>query len=57
VLPGQSGVIVSVTSLGNVSIIIIPLLIGRIADVFGLSWAMWVLALGPIALILGLPKE
>lgn len=57
VLPGQSGVIVSVTSLGNISAIIVPLVIGRIADVFGLSWAMWVLALGPIALIVGLPRN
>jgi FSR family fosmidomycin resistance protein-like MFS transporter len=57
VLPGQSGVVVSVTALGNISAIIVPLVIGRIADTFGLSWAMWVLALGPIAMILGLPKE
>jgi len=56
VLPGQSGMIVAVTSLGNVSSVFVPLIVGRVADVFGLQWAMWLLALGPIALIVGLPK-
>jgi hypothetical protein len=32
-------------------------LIGRLADMFGLQWAMWLLALGPLALIIGLPKN
>ncbi len=57
VLPGQSGLIVSVTSLGNVSSVFVPAVLGRIADLFGLQWAMWLLALGPIALIVGLPHE
>jgi FSR family fosmidomycin resistance protein-like MFS transporter len=41
VLPGQSGVVVAVTSLGG------------IADAFGLQTAMWLLIVGPIALIWG----
>lgn len=57
VLPGQSGLIVSVTSLGNISSVFVPVVLGRIADVFGLQWAMWLLALGPIALIVGLPDK
>ncbi len=57
VLPGQSGLIVSVTALGNVSSVFVPVVLGRIADIFGLQWAMWLLALGPIALIVGLPKD
>jgi fucose permease len=36
VLPGQSGMIVAVTSLGNVSSVLVPLIVGRVADVFGL---------------------
>ncbi len=56
VLPGQSGMIVAVTSLGNLSSVFVPLIIGRVADMFGLQWAMWLLALGPIALIIGLPR-
>jgi MFS transporter, FSR family, fosmidomycin resistance protein len=56
-LPGQSGMVIAVSALGNLSSIVVPFAIGRIADTFGLSWAMWLLALGPIALIIGLPKE
>jgi len=55
-LPGQSGLVVAVTSLGNVSSVFVPVALGFIADTFGLQWAMWLLALGPIALIVGLPK-
>ncbi len=57
VLPGQSGLIVSVTALGNVSSVFVPLVLGRIADIFGLQWAMWLFVVGPIALIVGLPKD
>jgi len=57
VLPGQSGVIVSVTALGNLSSVFVPFILGRIADTFGLQWAMWLLALGPLALIVGVPRE
>lgn len=57
VLPGQSGMIVAVTSLGNVWSVLVPLIVGRVADVFGLQWAMWLLAFGPIALIVGLPRR
>ena len=57
VLPGQSGMIVAVTSLGNLSSVFVPLIIGRVADVFGLQWAMWLLVLGPLALIIGLPRD
>lgn len=56
-LPGQSGVVVSVTSLGSVLSLFVPLLIGRIGDTFGLQWAMWVLILGPLALLVGLARE
>jgi fucose permease len=52
-LPGQSGLVVAVTSLGNVSSVFVPLALGFIADALGLQWAMWLLALGPIALIVG----
>ena len=57
ILPGQSGMIVAVTSLGNLSSVFVPLIVGRVADVFGLQWAMWLLALGPIALVIGFPKN
>jgi Na+/melibiose symporter-like transporter len=53
VLPGQSGVVVAVTSLANLSSLFMPLLIGGVADAFSLQVAMWLLAIGPIALIVG----
>lgn len=53
-LPGQSGLVVAVTSLGNISSVFVPYILGSLADAFGLQWAMWLLALGPIALIVGL---
>lgn len=53
VLPGQSGVVVAVTSLANISSLCVPLLLGGIADAFGLSAAMWLLIIGPVALIWG----
>jgi MFS transporter, FSR family, fosmidomycin resistance protein len=57
VMPGQSGLIVSVTSLGNISSVFVPAILGGMADLFGLQWAMWLLALGPVALLVGLPKD
>jgi MFS transporter, FSR family, fosmidomycin resistance protein len=53
VLPGQSGVVVAVTALANISSLFVPLLLGGIADAFGLQAAMWLLIIGPIALIWG----
>jgi FSR family fosmidomycin resistance protein-like MFS transporter len=57
VLPGQSGLIVSITALGNISSVFVPVIIGGIADMFGLYWAMWLLVLGPLSLLIGLPKK
>jgi FSR family fosmidomycin resistance protein-like MFS transporter len=53
VLPGQSGVVVAVTSLANISSLFVPLLLGGVADASGLQTAMWLLIIGPIALIWG----
>jgi hypothetical protein len=53
-LPGQSGLVVAVTSLANISSLFVPLLLGSIADAVGLQSAMWLLAIGPVALIIGL---
>ena len=52
-LPGQSGLVIAVTSLANLSGLFVPLILGSIADAIGLGSAMWLLALGPIALIVG----
>jgi FSR family fosmidomycin resistance protein-like MFS transporter len=57
VLPGQSGLVIAITSLGNLSSIFVPFILGNIADAVGLQSAMWILALGPIALLIGLPRH
>lgn len=56
-LPGQSGMVVAVTSFANLSVLLTPTILGAIADAFGLQTAMWLLLLGPIALLIGLPKK
>jgi len=53
VLPGQSGVVIAVTSLANLSSLFVPIVLGSIADAIGLPMAMWLLAIGPVALIIG----
>lgn len=56
-LPGQSGLIVAATSLANTVGLLVPIIIGQVSDTLGLSWAMWLFVLGPLALIIGLPRE
>jgi FSR family fosmidomycin resistance protein-like MFS transporter len=56
-LPGQSA---SVMALGSVTAPLaklFPFLIGFLADQFGLQTAMWILILGPLALLIGLPRR
>ena len=53
VLPGQSGVVIAVTSLANLLSLFVPFVLGSIADAIGLPTAMWLLAIGPVALIIG----
>lgn len=54
-VPGQSGVVMSLSSISGIFGKIIPFGIGLAAERFGLGSAMWILLLGPIALLLGLP--
>jgi FSR family fosmidomycin resistance protein-like MFS transporter len=56
-LPGQSA---SIMALGSVTAPLakfFPFLIGFAADHYGLQTAMWLLILGPIALLIGLPRH
>ncbi len=53
-LPGQSGLVMAVTSLANISSLFVPALLAGLADAVGLQSAMWLLAIGPVALIIGL---
>ena len=56
-LPGQSASIMAIGAVTDPLAKLLPLLIGILADRFGLGTAMWLLLLGPIALLIGLPKN
>jgi len=56
-LPGQSASIMAIGSVTAPLAKFFPFLIGLLADQFGLQTAMWILILGPIALIIGLPRR
>ena len=56
-LPGQSGMVVAISAVANLSILITPTVLGVIADAFGLQTAMWLLLIGPVALLIGLPRR
>jgi MFS transporter, FSR family, fosmidomycin resistance protein len=56
-MPGQSG---TVMTLGNVSGLVgqlIPLGVGMFAQWQGLDSAMWIMLLGPVALLIGIPAS
>lgn len=55
-MPGQSGTVMTLGDLAGLFGRLIPLGIGLLAQQFGLGAAIWVLILGPIALLGGLPK-
>lgn len=56
-LPGQSASIMAIGAVTTPIAKFFPLLIGFLADQFGLQIAMWILLLGPIALLMGLPGQ
>lgn len=56
-MPGQSG---TVMTLGNVFGLVgglIPSVLGLVAEQYGLGTMMWLLLLGPVALLVGLPRS
>jgi MFS transporter, FSR family, fosmidomycin resistance protein len=56
-LPGQSASIMAIGSVTAPLAKFFPFLIGFLADQIGLQTAMWILLLGPIALLIGLPRR
>ncbi len=56
-LPGQSASILAIGSVTAPFAKFFPFLIGFLADQFGLQTAMWILLLGPLALLIGLPRR
>jgi MFS transporter, FSR family, fosmidomycin resistance protein len=56
-LPGQSASVMAIGSVTAPLAKFFPFLIGFLADQFGLQTAMWILLLGPFALLIGLPRR
>ncbi|HSK88843.1 MAG TPA: MFS transporter [Anaerolineales bacterium] len=55
-LPGQSASAMAISSVTAPLAKLFPFLIGFLADQFSLQTAMWLLLLGPLALLIGLPR-
>jgi len=56
-MPGQSGTVMALDNVIGLLGKLLPFTIGLVAQYFGLSAAMWLLVLGPIALLIGLPRR
>jgi len=54
---GQSGTVMTVNNVFNVVGGLIPFGLGMAAQKFGLQNAMWLILLGPLALLIGIPKK
>jgi FSR family fosmidomycin resistance protein-like MFS transporter len=56
-MPGQSGTVMAVGNVFGLVGALIPLGLGLVAERFDLAVTMWLLTLGPIALLAGVPGE
>lgn len=56
-MPGQSGAAAALSSIFGVITGLLPLGIGIAAQLFTLENAMWLMLLGPIALLIGIPRR
>lgn len=56
-MPGQSGTVLAVDSLFGLVAGFMPALLGWVGGQFGLPVTMWLLLLGPVALLAGLPRH
>ena len=56
-MPGQSGTVNTIGDVTGMVGALIPLIIGLVAERYGMGIAMWLLIAGPIALIIGLPRR
>jgi hypothetical protein len=56
-LPGQSASLMAIGTVTTPIAKFFPLAIGFLANQFRLESAMWILILGPLALLIGLPRN
>jgi FSR family fosmidomycin resistance protein-like MFS transporter len=57
VMHGQSGAVMAVGTVTGILGSLLPLVIGLLADAFGLDVAMWALMAGPLVIWIGLPRK
>jgi FSR family fosmidomycin resistance protein-like MFS transporter len=55
-MPGQSGTVVALGNIFGWLSGFVPLVLGWVAQAFDLRATMWLLLLGPVALMVGLPR-
>ena len=56
-MPGKSGTVMTLDNISGLFGKLMPFGIGLCAQFFGLQIAMWLLLLGPLALLVGLPRR
>ena len=56
-MPGQSGTTMAVGNVSGLLGRLIPLVVGLTAEQFSLGAAMWLMMLGPIGLLIGIPRQ
>lgn len=56
-MPGRSGTVMTVGALFGLGGALIPLGLGMVAERIDLTAALWLLTLGPVALLVGLPRR
>lgn len=56
-LPGRSGITLALNNLSGLAGSLLPLLLGWVAQRYNLNVTMWLLLAGPLALLIGLPKQ
>ena len=56
-MPGKSGTVMTLDNISGLFGKLLPFGIGMFAQFFGLRFAMWLLLLGPLALLVGLPRR
>jgi FSR family fosmidomycin resistance protein-like MFS transporter len=56
-MEGRSGTVMTLSNVSGLFNALIPLGLGLVAERFGLATAMWLLILGPLALLFGVPRE
>jgi FSR family fosmidomycin resistance protein-like MFS transporter len=56
-MPGQSGTVMTVGGLYGLVFSLLPLGLGAVAEQVDLRAALWLLLLGPVALVVGVPRK